>query len=83
MKGGGGRRKGGGQGARGRQEGRGGEEDRRVGGGLRGGEGDSVRNQRREEHLRKKQNRLLNLATSTTGDQAEIVKRSTLKLEAG
>ena len=42
--------------------------DGRVGGGLRGGVGDTVRNQRREEHLRRKQNRLLNIASNTRGE---------------
>ena len=52
----------------GRGEGGGGR-DGRVGGGLRGGVGDSVRNQRREEHLRRKQNRMLNIASNTRGGQ--------------
>ena len=50
----------------GRVEGGGGR-DGRVGGGLRGGVGDSVRNQRREEHLRRKQNRMLNIVSNTRG----------------
>ena len=62
-KGGGGGREGG-RGELGRGEGR----DGRVGGGLRGGVGDTVRNQRREEHLRRKQNRLLNIASNTRGE---------------
>ena len=57
---------GGGRGEPGRGEGAGGR-DGRVGGGLRGGVGDTVRNQRREEHLRRKQNRLLNIASNTRG----------------
>ena len=57
---------GGGRGEPGRGEGAAGR-DGRVGGGLRGGVGDTVRNQRREEHLRRKQNRLLNIASNTRG----------------
>ena len=41
-------------------------EDERVGGGMRGGQGDIVRNQRREQH-KQRQHRLLNRAQDSRG----------------
>ena len=43
-----------------------GERDERVGGGMRGGQGDIVRNQRREQH-KQRQHRLLNRAQGSRG----------------
>ena len=43
----------------------------RVGGGMRGGQGDIVRNQRREQH-KQRQHRLLNTAQHKTGISLEL-----------
>ena len=58
------------------------EQVQRVGGGMRGGQGDIVRNQRREQH-KQRQHRLLNHAEHRTGKFMMVVFNNDFFIFAG